>query len=720
MAYTNGSPIRKMLVDEVIHPVHDYRILPKDYKLAELTQSLNQEFDADGLAILNDASPETVFFVNDDGKYIVCSPTNTKEMQADGTIIPWVSTMDEKGESFGITCVFEDNVITSAKLVKMNSPYVKVAKRYMEIEADTPEATLKANVTGDTLNLFSVQPAAASKIIHYPESVLFTSEDEFKLKLAPVDPDDPIVPTAGSIEISKDGLQWMAPVWDEANGIQLVADELNSDLNKYSVFVRSSEYFNSNKFYTDEYISDIEVSGLLDSLWGGNSYDVPYCGKLFSEFSGLYDASKLVFPKTTTDSCYSEMFMDCSELEKAPDLSTSREVAYACYMDMFSGCTSLIEPPLLPHNCDFGEESCTRMFKDCTSLISSPTINAADIYMYACSHMFEGCTSLAVIEAINAASIQKEAFRQMFVGCASIVDASSIFIGEIQGKSNCESMFEGCTSLQKAPDIVVDTVTADCCKNMFKGCTSLVNSPKLSATVLGVSCYESMFEGCTSLISTPKLPAVNMKQNCYKSMFKGCTSLKEPAYLPTLVAHAVDMLGSCESMFEGCSKIKWNATTGKPYEIRTIGVGADSFTTNMFKDNSGDIPEGTGKPIPNTVYYLDQTPTTYLTITWSDYMKNALSTGNPHQINGEIKDDIAAAMPWCTEEWFNSVKDAGTDAIIKFDATDKNGFSKHVEVSYKQSQSTPYSAVMFGNDDNDAVNIVYYSGKLMLTLTVRE
>ena len=62
---------------------------------------------------------------------------------------------------------------------------------------------------------------------------------------------------------------------------------------------------------------------------------------------------------------------------------------------------------------------------------------------------------------------------------------------------------------------------------MFDGCTSLIKAPALPATTLDAACYSHMFEGCTSLTEAPALPATTLADYCYYSMFNGCSSLNE-------------------------------------------------------------------------------------------------------------------------------------------------------------------------------------------------
>ena len=62
---------------------------------------------------------------------------------------------------------------------------------------------------------------------------------------------------------------------------------------------------------------------------------------------------------------------------------------------------------------------------------------------------------------------------------------------------------------------------------LFEGCTSLTKAPVLPATTLDSICYNSMFGGCQSLTKAPELPATTLASYCYFRMFAGCRSLKE-------------------------------------------------------------------------------------------------------------------------------------------------------------------------------------------------
>ena len=65
-------------------------------------------------------------------------------------------------------------------------------------------------------------------------------------------------------------------------------------------------------------------------------------------------------------------------------------------------------------------------------------------------------------------------------------------------------------------------------RGLFSGKTNLISAENLvlPATDLAENCYANMFEGCTSITKAPILPATRLVKGCYSSMFAGCTSLK--------------------------------------------------------------------------------------------------------------------------------------------------------------------------------------------------
>ena len=100
---------------------------------------------------------------------------------------------------------------------------------------------------------------------------------------------------------------------------------------------------------------------------------------LFQNNSGLYNhnTKKLVLPATIlTESCYANMFANCSNLTEAPEVPATM-LASGCYSNMFYGCESLTEAPELPATTL--ERFCySCMFYGCSSL-QSVTCFATDI-----------------------------------------------------------------------------------------------------------------------------------------------------------------------------------------------------------------------------------------------------------------------------------------------------------------------------------------------------
>ena len=142
-----------------------------------------------------------------------------------------------------------------------------------------------------------------------------------------------------------------------------------------------------------------------------------------------------------------------------------------------------------------------------------------------------------------------------------------------------------------------------CYSGMFDNCTALITAPELLATTLSMSCYSNMFSFCSNLITSMALPAMTLTRGCYSQMFLNCSKLEN---LPMIYATVFDYR-SCYSMFSGCHKIKLSETQVdeyvNEYRIPMSGTGDDTYNNalvDMFYDTNGTF-EGT--PSMNTVYY---------------------------------------------------------------------------------------------------------------------
>ena len=445
---------------------------------------------------------------------------NKYEERDDGNRqVKFTTTSEDPDYSGDIYVIYnvDDDTCLGMRIDPKPEEFVRISKEYMEVPTGhAPHTCLEASISGTTLNITHKNESHISSVIHVPKSVLFTSPNAFELKFAPIgmmgDPATPYTPDA-KIEISKDGLNWTQPTWDETNGISLKADTLNNELGKYSVFIRSDNYINEVDMATYDMKvsgfsevsgSNIEVSGILDAMWGGKAPAGFDAMSMFGGMANLIGAKDLVFPATVGMIGYAYMFMNCASLTSTPALPATT-LAESCYMAMFSGCTSLTTTPVLP----------------------------------------------AMV------------------------------------------------------------MVASCYNSMFYRCTSLTKAPDLPATTLANMCYNQMFSECTSLTTTPELPATVLDTGCYSMMFRKCTSLTKPITFPEITSipsTATGVRGCFTMMFDECTGIEW-ATTGTPYIIKTTdGSTSSDHSLNMFRNNTGNIPEGTGaaggSAKLNTTYYL--------------------------------------------------------------------------------------------------------------------
>ena len=104
-------------------------------------------------------------------------------------------------------------------------------------------------------------------------------------------------------------------------------------------------------------------------------------------------------------------------------------------------------------------------------------------------------------------------------------DFENLYI--LPGEYVFSSLFSGNAHLKSADGLVLPatTLTNGCYTYMFNGCTSLTKAPVLPAETMAADCYDSMFKNCTSLTSAPVLPAKNLTGTCYANMFNGCSKL---------------------------------------------------------------------------------------------------------------------------------------------------------------------------------------------------
>lgn len=131
-------------------------------------------------------------------------------------------------------------------------------------------------------------------------------------------------------------------------------------------------------------------------------------------------------------------------------------------------------------------------------------------------------------------------FNGLFYQCDKLISAEHMQLKTpVLLDYTYSGMFEGCTSLTKAPQIEANTVGTYSCYRMFAGCTNLINVPDLKITTFnGTYSCAYMFLNCTSLTKAPTLPAITFTSSgkyCYNYLFSGCTSLSYIKSLNTTV-----------------------------------------------------------------------------------------------------------------------------------------------------------------------------------------
>ena len=165
-------------------------------------------------------------------------------------------------------------------------------------------------------------------------------------------------------------------------------------------------------------------------------------------------------------------------------------------------------------------------------LLPATTISS-DVYFT----MFEGCTSLTKAPALPATNLAQNCYGAMFYNCASLSEAPALPATNL-APSCYINMFYGCESLASAPALPATTLAESCYRGMFYRCASLASAPALPATTLAETCYRGMFYSCKSLENAPELPAATLVDNCYYNMFGGCKKIEE------VICHATDVSAS--------------------------------------------------------------------------------------------------------------------------------------------------------------------------------
>ena len=116
-------------------------------------------------------------------------------------------------------------------------------------------------------------------------------------------------------------------------------------------------------------------------------------------------------------------------------------------------------------------------------------------------------------------------FTDFFKGHINMEDAFELELPMLTCQSSCyKSLFDGCSSLKRGPEILPATkMGSTCYRNMFLNCSSLEVAPYIAVTKVENQCFQRMFEGCTSL-QLIKMNGANYVANCFTDWVKGLTA----------------------------------------------------------------------------------------------------------------------------------------------------------------------------------------------------
>ena len=221
-------------------------------------------------------------------------------------------------------------------------------------------------------------------------------------------------------------------------------------------------------------------------------------------------------------------------------------------------------------------------------------------YDYQFYKLFNGDKKLVSANALRLtpANLTEHCYDSMFAGCSALEKGPDVKASKAAAYC-CKAMFQGCTALKETPSLTASDLegATGCYNEMFKGCTALTKAGRLSATKMASMCYQSMFENCTALTSAPELPATALARNCYNSMFAGCSSLTTAPNLPATTLTGGEMC--YEEMFKNCTALK---TAPKlPAKVLAAGCYIAMFTNCSSLETAPELPATTLKDM---CYYM--------------------------------------------------------------------------------------------------------------------
>ena len=312
-----------------------------------------------------------------------------------------------------------------------------------------------------------------------------------------------------------------------------------------------------NNYNSIKCSKDYEVAGNIMSLLYGSNFtgeETNFNNKNFC-FNGLFynsttlkTAERLIMPSTDAGVAgYYRMFLGCRNLEKPPIMtSTTISCGNGAMEEMFSNCSSLVSTP--EFSASIKNNSATSFYKifyGCSNLSVANCSLSATVSMDSsekgcCESAFENCVKLEKAPQIttinvNSWGLKKRSCYKAFSGCTALNDISRLSVRPGNYGYDFYRMFYNCKSLTNPLNFTYGLSGWYTYYQMYYGCTSLTNFNNTISVAGNYDCYE-MFRGCSSLVNGPILTCATLGSNAYYNMFYGCSALSSLTCLATNVS----------------------------------------------------------------------------------------------------------------------------------------------------------------------------------------
>ncbi|MEE3439612.1 hypothetical protein [Ruminococcus sp.] len=198
---------------------------------------------------------------------------------------------------------------------------------------------------------------------------------------------------------------------------------------------------------------------------------------------------------------------------------------------------------------------------------------------------------------------------------------------------------------------------------LFYESTNLKNIDNLvlPATTLTTGCYYNMFNGCTSITKAPELPATTLTANCYNYMFSRCSSLNE------ITCYANDISASyCTSGWttsvaatgtfykKGSANWTLNSDNGIPTGwtvIESIDPINDYFYVENLTSSANTLSiKKNDSSAPTITVYRSTDKTTWTSM--GDTSTSGISYSIPANSKVYLK---TTTNSWCTDSYYNQI-----------------------------------------------------------------